>query len=352
MTAADFFHTDQQKRILEMDHLLRTKGGVTRRYVCDALRRKGYACSRFTFINDLEHLELDLKAPIGREERPCPEIRGKLAVYYFYEDPSWTLKQFSLTEGTLLALFVGTQMVERYAGHPLANELKRAYDKLAESLNQKLTIHSDYLAAISFHPDQQTDINLEIWKPVLRATVERKALVMTYCSSWGPNAGVPKERTVHPYHIVNLEGTWYFIASRSWSDMSFRQYSISGIKRAEVLEQRSQMPEDFDIEEILDCTFGRFLGDPKQVADVTLLFSKDVLSLVKNINHGRLESRRELPDGRLEVTFPASTAGPWPLYHVKRYVLSWGTDCEVLGPLELQERVRLDVEKMQRRDAR
>jgi predicted DNA-binding transcriptional regulator YafY len=345
MEAADFFHTDQQKRILEMDSLFRTKGGVTRRHVCDSLKRKGYSCSRYTFMNDLEHLELDLQAPIGREERPCPEIQGKLAVYYFYKDHSWTLKKFSLTEGTLLALFVGKQMVERYAGHPLADELSRAYDKLAESLNQKLTIHSEYLAAIKFHPEQAPDINIDIWKPVLRATVEQKALVMTYRSAWGANAGKPKERTVHPYHIVNLQGTWYIIASRSWTDMSVRQYSISGIQRAEVLDQRSSIPDDFDIDAILDSTFGRFTGDPKQTVEITLRFAAEAVPLAQKVNHGNREHKKRLPDGQLEVTFPASTDGPWRLYHVRQYVLSWGPQCKVIGPPMLCDLVCNDLQE-------
>jgi proteasome accessory factor B len=128
--------------------------------------------------------------------------------------------------------------------------------------------------------------------------------------------------------------------------MSFRQYAISGISKARVLEKRADIPADFDVEEILDVTFGRFLGDPRQVVSVKVRLSQRVAPLVEGRIFSKKQELRMLPSGDIELSFPASTAGPWPLYHVKGWVLSWGADCEVLEPAELRELVRKDLDAM------
>jgi proteasome accessory factor B len=181
---------------------------------------------------------------------------------------------------------------------------------------------------------------------VLKAVTTQKMLAMEYKSAWGKEAKKDKQRTIHPYHIVNLSGTWYLIGSRSEDDMSFRQYAISGISKARVLEKRADIPADFDVEEILDVTFGRFLGDPRQVVSVKVRLSQRVAPLVEGRVFSKKQELRTLPSGDIELSFPASTAGPWPLFHVKGWVLSWGADCEVLEPAELRELVRKDLDAM------
>lgn len=346
MKKADFFHTTQQKRILQIDRLLREPGGKTREQICTALKNHGYAASRHTFLRDIDHMRHDLGAPIGYDDRVSPAVPQGHATFWFYQDRTWTLKDFQVTDDVLFSLLVASKVVERYAGHPLAQDLKAAYDKLGEALNRKVSMSADHLAPVSFFPEPCQQIEPSSWKPVLKAVTTQKMLAMEYKSAWGKEAKKDKQRTIHPYHIVNLSGTWYLIGSRSEDDMSFRQYAISGISKARVLEKRADIPADFDVEEILDVTFGRFLGDPRQVVSVKVRLSQRVAPLVEGRVFSKKQELRTLPSGDIELSFPASTAGPWPLYHVKGWVLSWGADCEVLEPAELRELVRKDLDAM------
>jgi predicted DNA-binding transcriptional regulator YafY len=342
----DFFHTKQQQRILEIDRMLRKPGGKTREHICTVLAKRGFASSRHTFMRDMDHMRYELGAPIGYEDRIAPEAPQGHTTFWFYRDPSWTLKTFRLTEETLFGLFVAREVVERYAGHPLAEELKAVYDKLGETLNRKVTLSSDRLAPLSFLPEPQQPIEAAVWKAVLKATTEQRMLSMTYSSKWKEGSAKVSTRTVHPYHIVNLSGAWYLVASKSETDLEVRQYAITGMRDAKVLTTRATIPSDFDIRKILDCTFGRFLGDSRQTVEVRLRFKKRVGPLLKDRVFSRRQNIKTLKSGDIEMTFPVSSEGPWPLYHVKGWVLSWGPDCDVLGPPELQELVRKDVEKM------
>jgi len=318
---------------------------MTRSEICRRLGNKGYANSRHSFMRTIDRLRKDLQAPVGYEDRPCASEPNGFATYWFYRDPSWTLKSFQMTEGTLFSLFVARQVVEQYAGHPLAQELNAVYEKLGETLNRKLTLSNDNLAPVSFFPNHVGEVNSVIWKAVLSSTVKRNMLKMTYNPSWAGQSGTSDERTINPYHIVNLNGVWFLVGSKSATDLSVRQYSVANIKKAEVLKASATIPDDFNIDEILDYTFGRFLGDPKQVVDVKLRFNKKIAPLISRAIVSRRQHLRILPDGRIELEFPASTAGTWPLYHVKGWVLSWGADCEVLAPDELKQLVREDLEK-------
>lgn len=345
MKRPDFFHTDQQKRVLEIDRMLRTPGGMTRSKICHTLSVKGYAASRHTFIRDIEHMRDDLGAPIDKHEVVDSSEHNGFAIRWLYKDPTWTLKNFKVTEGTLLSLLVVRQTVEQYAGHPIAEELTHVYDKLAESLNRKVSLQDNVLAPVSFSPQQTQDINTEIWSAVLKATNSQKLLRISYGNRWKKGTKGPKERTIHPYHIVNLVGTWYLLGSASKTDLDVRQYTLEQIRSAKVLQDNCTVPEDFDIEDRLGITFGRYMGDPANVVDVRLRFNQRVAPLVmKRINPK--ETRKVLPSGDIEITFPASRSGPWPLFHVKSWVLSWGSNVEVLEPDELRELVQRDAQSI------
>ena len=343
---SDFFHTKQQMRILEIDRLLRHHGEITRQQICDKLSQKGYSASRHTFVRDIQHMREDLGAPLGNESRPCTTEPCGQRTVWFYRDKNWTLGSLQLTEDTLLSLFIVRESVAQYAGHPLADELSDIYDKLGESLNRKITLHEDVLAPVSFAPLQRHTIDSETWRAVLQATNRGKQLHLTYRKGWPPEESSDKARTIHPYHVVNLSGSWYLIGSESETDFSIRQFSMERIVKAKVLKTNCEMPQDFDIQERLDCTFGRFMGDPKQTVMVKVIFDQRVAPLVRERQRGPKEKTRTLPDGRIEVSFPASTAGPWPLYNVKSWVLSWGPDVEVVEPPDLRDLVRKDIEEM------
>jgi predicted DNA-binding transcriptional regulator YafY len=326
--------------------LLRTPRGITRHDICAKLEARGYPASRHTFMRDIEHMREDLKAPIGHDIIPSAEERCGHKTHWFYRDQSWTMGQIELTEDTLLSLFVMRETVEQYAGHPLAKELKTVYDKLGESLNRKITLHDDQLAPVSFYPKQSHAIPGKAWSAVLQATRAGKQLEITYNKGWGEESTTAEVRRIHPYHIVNLSGSWYLIGSRDLEDHDVRQYSMERMSAAKVLKGNCEVPADFNIEERLACTFGRFLGDPSQTVEVKVKFNERVAPLIRERARGPREQLRTLPNGDIELTFPASTAGPWPLYDVKSWVLSWGPDAEVIAPPELKELIRDDVKVM------
>jgi predicted DNA-binding transcriptional regulator YafY len=338
MKTGDFFHTAQQKRILTIDACLRTGAGMTRQQICRRLQTQGFATSLRTFMRDIDYLRKDLQAPVNHDSLPHGP-GGTKAELWFYSDPSWTLGSFRMTQGTLWALLVAQRVVERYAGLPVAAELKKAYDQLAESLNCTVTIKHDVLAPISFAEEEPETIPCEVWNPILKATLKHKVLRIEYAKGWDDLPGKVAARIVRPYHIVNLQGSWYLLATAADDTATVRQYAVRRIRRATVENDAFLMPGDFDIKKVLARTFGRFIGDPDTTVALTVRFAARVAPLVMERQFHPSERKVMGKDGTVLVSFPVTSSGPWPFYHVIGWILSWGPDAEVLGPPEVRQGV-------------
>lgn len=338
MKTGDFFHTERQKRVLAMDECLRLPGGMTRQQICKRLKQQGFAVSQRNFMRDIDYLRHELKAPVGHIYRATGFASNK-EPYWLYRDAAWTLGQIRLTEGTLLALLVARRVVEQYAGMPIAEELKKAYDQLAESLNRKVSVRHDALTSISFSQDAPEEINTTVWDAILKATIGHRVLRIEYAKGWDPVPSKPKITIVRPYHIVNLQGNWYLLGSADDDRKTVKQYAVRRIRSAAVLNETFEVPNDFDIKMVMDNTFGRFIGDPSKTVDLQMRFASRVAPLIMERRFHPKEHKVVEADGRILVSFPVTSSGSWPFYHVIGWILSWGSDAEVIGPPEVRQMV-------------
>lgn len=342
----EFTCNKKQQRLLALDQIIRQSKskGITRKEILAKLKRQGISVTLSTFNRDTEMLRGDLKAPLNNEY--LQKADGEWEVRWFYTDPSWTLSDISLAEGTLFALLVSRQVMEQYAGLPVAKDLQSAFDQIADTFNKQVTIQHETMVPISFSAEKTSDVDPEVWNAVIQATMRHRRLQINYRKGWGNEGGKTEKRSIHPYHIVNLQGAWYLLGTASVTDMALRQYAMSRIMEAKTLDHHFDIPDTFDIKKIMDVTFGQFIGDPAHVETVHVRFSQRVAPLVQSRHFSGREERAVLPDGSIELKFPASAEGPWPYYHIKSWILSWGADVEVLGPEQLKTLVTEEIKKL------
>ncbi|MEI7901320.1 MAG: WYL domain-containing protein [bacterium] len=339
----DTVETENQLRLFEIDKLLREGNpGYTREQITNHLRKHSYSHSLRTFNRDMKRL-IELGAPVEHKYQD-----GELCkvVKWYYKDTSWTISKRPMTRGVLLALLLSQHVMEQYAGLPIAKDIRRAFDELTDSFSSKATMRLESLLPISFAAEQAEPIALEIWSQVASALIQRRRLRIMYQNRWGDDAGKIGMRDIAPYHIVNLHGAWYLLGSASYRDPSTRQYAFSQIRKAEMLKEHICIPDSFDIRQILAVTFGQFIGDPDKVEEIHVRFSKKVAPLVMSRRFSARERKETLPNGDIDLRFPASAAGPWPLYHIRSWVLSWGADAKVIAPESLKDSVRQEIRKM------
>lgn len=345
----DVYLKEDQRRLSAIDRLIRRHGnrGVSRTAIVASLRTQGFKFSNRTFSRDIDKLK-NLMAPIGYK-RGLDE-NGNGCVVWYYKDPAWRLSQLKIKDSELFYLLVANRILEQYKGLPVAKHLKEAFKQITESLDCKTAISSDMSIPITFAPDHAAPVDPNVWNTVFRATNNGLQLKITYLKGWTTSGNEKRSvRTIEPYHIVNLQGTWYLLGTASETDKEIRQYAISRIRNPEVVAKKVQVPPTFDVKTFLDYSFGQFIGDPGQIARVIVRFKKTVAHLALERHFCATEQKRYLEDGDLEVSFVTSAAGPLPFYHIKSWILSWGADIEVIAPEELKRIVALEVSTMSSR---
>jgi predicted DNA-binding transcriptional regulator YafY len=137
-----------------------------------------------------------------------------------------------------------------------------------------------------------------------------------------------------------VAGEWYVFAHCHRSD-DLIQFAIPRISKATVLKDSFEIPADFDMKKLLANTFGRFALPYGKVHTVHLLFDKEIAPWVLERQWHPKQKIKKRKNGNIELAFQA--AG---LFEVFRWVMAWGHYCKVLGPKELKDWVKTEINLM------
>lgn len=286
-------------------------------------------CSAKTVQRDIDYMRDTFKAPIAYDER-------KKGLYY--TTSSWFLPSIMMSEGELFAMLVGSQAMAMFQGTPVAGELQKIFTKLAANMPDKVTLVPELVFdKFSFRAPPSRPILPEVWKQVVRGVQHQNAVEVLYQSH---RYKEPLRHTIHPYHLVNLEGEWYVLArSGKWKDLT--QYALGRILDAKVTESRFDMPAGFNAGDVLKKRFGRFVhGDGRKTIPVRLLFVPKLASYIGEKTWHPEQKLRCRRDGCVELELPV-----YDVHDVVPWVLGFGPDVKALGPKELKAMIQTRAER-------
>jgi len=315
----------QYKRLLFIDKMIRAG-----EYPSCASLSAEWEVSAKTIQRDIDYLKYEMDAPIEYD-------KSRHGLYY--GDKTWFLPAVMLSEGDILALLVGTQALDLYKGTPVADELKSIYTRLAQLLPGKISIAPELIFnRFSFHGTPSRPISGDIWKTLIRGVLSQRVLKMQYAS---PRSAQPKEHTVHPLHVTNIEGDWYVLAfDDRWKDVA--QFAVSRIMKGELMDETFVVPKGFDANCLMKDRFGKFVHtDGGHQIMVRLLFKQKIaLSIAERTWHPKqkLKWRR---NGQLELEFPVKA-----LWDIVPWILSHGATVRPLAPVKLRATIRAELERM------
>jgi len=142
---------------------------------------------------------------------------------------------------------------------------------------------------------------------VISAMRDSKVISLCYQSFRHPE---PHCFNVSPYCVKYFKQRWYLLGD---SDLGLRIYSLDRFVDMEELEERFELPKDFDAEEYFRNYFGVIIGEaPVDVRIRSSVFSYHIA----------------------------------PTFDFVQEILSHGADVEVLEPAELRERISSEVTGM------
>lgn len=147
----------------------------------------------------------------------------------------------------------------------------------------------------------------------------------------------PDTLEIHPLHLFEEDGGIYLIAQKMGSD-DFRTYAVERIKRIRTTGAEYNYPEGFDPQVYLGGTFGIVDDGP---IELTLRFSQEQAHYAAERTWVAGQTLHTNPDGTVDLHF--STRG---VRDVKKWVLGWGGDVEVLSPDWFRKDIGDELKKM------
>jgi predicted DNA-binding transcriptional regulator YafY len=164
-----------------------------------------------------------------------------------------------------------------------------------------------------------------------RALLERRRLDMRYYSM---SRDEESRRQVDPYHLTFFEGGFYLVGYCHVRKAE-RIFSVERIRDLKMLAARFTVRPGFDAQDYLHHAWGIIKGD---IVPVKVIFSRSVARYIRDRLWHATQRMRDLPDGRLEMTLRVADT-----LEVRRWILGYGAQAEVVEPQGLREALRLEI---------
>ena len=165
---------------------------------------------------------------------------------------------------------------------------------------------------------------------------ENKILVNYYSMS----SDQTTERKLDPYNLFFNNGAPYLYAFCHLREEK-RIFRIDRIKDIKITAEDFLLPDDFSLADELDNAWGVEQG--KDEMEVEIRFSGRAARFVPEYHWSDQQEIEEIAEN--EIIFKVNTGSR---EEIKKWVLSYGSEAEVLKPAELRKEMQLEIEKMLR----
>ena len=312
-------------KILKAVDVLAKAGGVTMEELGRSIevdRRTAYRIK-----DTLEELNFPLYADNSSLDG---RTRYRFMESYLKKLPNLTVPELNLTLAEVIALYFIRGHARAFKGTDIESNIEAAFTKLdafvPEGLARKLDkIRTLFTPATKYSKDYSG--KQEIIDSLTDAIFRQQSCLVEYHSFHDDSV---RNFRAEPLSFFERDGGLYIFV-RSTRFGQIRVLAVERIEKLEVESSTFEPPEDFDPSVYLDGAFSIIFDDP---VDFRIHFSSDVARYIKERNWGKEQVITENPDG--SILLELTTSG-WD--DVKRWILSFGPDAEVLEPVMMREEV-------------
>ncbi|MBC7334389.1 MAG: WYL domain-containing transcriptional regulator [Actinobacteria bacterium] len=260
---------------------------------------------------------------------------------YFFTD-NFFMPRISLDLPEALTLVIFINSIKAQKGTPYYNFLNSACEKIINLLPgnlKKMISESAIDGMVDFGLEAKVDYKEigDVFSAVYSAKLERKSISVTYFSMERKKI---QQRIIDPYALIFRFGVWYLIGHCHLRD-EIRTFRIDRIKSAKVIENRFEIPSTFSIDKFLEGSWGIIKGEKKE--KVKLKFSPELAMFISEVKWHPSQKLEFLGDGSLLASY--EVAG---LDEIKRWILGFGKEVEVLEPEELRKEIEKETEEIRK----
>jgi predicted DNA-binding transcriptional regulator YafY len=311
----------RQWRLLQ---LIDTPSGVT---VADAAAELD--CAIRTIWRDLSVLQ-KAHFPIYNDTASD----GHQAVWRVTEDFKRRMP-LKLTLAELAALLMSRALLAPLTGSVLGPHVERAYGAIASILSRDARTLLDQMRetiGVRMVGAKLMAPAAEHVPDIQKAMLERRSLRLRYHAL---HRDEERSREVDPYHLTYYNGGLYLVGHCHLRN-DIRVFAVERIRAVHTLGRRFELPAAFDARTYLDSAWGILQGD---LVTVRVVFGRGLAPYIRERLWHTSQELRELSDGRVELTVRVADT-----LEVRRWILGFGTQAEVMEPANLREGLRLEAE--------
>lgn len=274
-----------------------------------------------------------------RDQLGLPLEYDALRHGYHYTSEVAEFPLLHLSRNDLVALFVARHALEPLRGTRLERMLAESFSKIAEACPGDVSIQWDELdAAFSVKASGVLAADATLFGDLLDAVTARREVSFEYRKLTGTKAEL---RRVQPYHVGQIEHGWYLMAM-DLAKKEMRTFALQRLTNLQVLKTRFERDLAFNARMHLNAGFGVWSYNEAQnpTQEVRIRFEGYAARVVAERQWHASQVIVPLEEDGRVIEFRVRLSG---LEEVTRWVLSWGSKARVLGPAELQRRVRDEV---------
>lgn len=260
---------------------------------------------------------------------------------YYFTRPVSEFAPMQLSHGELVALFVAQKALEPLRGTRLQRLVAKSVNKIAAACPESVTMHwEDMDEAYSVKTTGVLATDTALFAQLLESVMNRREVAFVYQKLEDRRK---EHRRVQPYHVGQLQNGWYLIGF-DLMRREMRKFALQRMAGLEVLKNRFVRDATFDIREYLSSGFGvwSYPADAKRLL-VRIRFTGWAARVVAERQWHPSQQITPMDDEGSEIEFRAELSG---LEEITRWVLSWGSKAQVLGPAELKTRVQKELKAM------
>ncbi|AFS77691.1 helix-turn-helix type 11 domain-containing protein [Gottschalkia acidurici 9a] len=261
-------------------------------------------------------------------------ISSKLGRYGgYYLETKKGLEGIGLTEEELNALRMVKETIKSGNYH---------YSARFEAIVSKLLKKQDELEDISYYNKALIDSEETIikekssWTDINLAINQKKKIIMKY-KSLQPQKLEIKKRVVHPYGIIDYKGATYFYGYCEIRE-DIRFFKLSRIISYEILTETFSIKDDFNFDEVSKKLFGIFND---KTINLKLKVHYPMNEIIKEKEISETQKITEIDDKTMY--FEAEMRG---YTEIKSWIMSMGSNAEVIEPEELKEDILNEIENL------
>jgi len=255
-------------------------------------------------------------------------------VYWRLLDSTKESAELSFTLPELMALYFSRDLLKVLHGSPMQEALNSALQKIGATMPAS---GHDLVRRLK----EQTAVSVTGWKDysksarmidaLARAIRHRFTVRIIHKPLKAPEA---LTRTVDPYRLWYTGGGLYLVAY-DHAKKATRTFAVERILSVATTNQRFAVKEEFDFEAFQRTAFPVHGGEPQLVR---IQFSSDQAPYIMERHWHDSQKFLLQDDGTVVMELQVGN-----LWEVKRWLIGWGADAEVIEPAALREEISRSI---------